>query len=463
LALGVYVGVRFRHWDFDDAFIVYRYVANLREGQGWAFNAGEQWNASTSVLNPILILGTSLFVRSIPVSAHIVGVAAMVAGSVSVSLALLRRGYTMAALALPAAVLLLPPLLVSWGLETQLFLGLVLVILALEERARDTWLLTGLLVLVRPDGALFLVFKTARYLWTERRVPWPGITRAAAVVAPWAVYSLVQFGTLLPATLGNKRGQGASGQWGSGHIYLTGLRAAFLPMFSRPGVIVAIAVLAIVGIVAVAVRRQWWLGLLALFALTQQAAYAVLNPPYYHWYGVVFLFALCLFALVGVDFVISQLPGRFRSAMSVALLLLLSVGIARHWVPKPEDTQLRPREIAYQKVASYVRSEHPESRSISVTEAGLISFYVPLRMQVVDLLGLTSDNPPYYQGRGLDMFFAHPPDLALFHSGGPGQVWGFETPVFQDPRFAERYELEHVFRTDYYVDLPLFRLRDGRA
>jgi hypothetical protein len=158
VALAAYTGLRFRNWNFDDAFIVYRYVANLRAGHGWTFNIGEHWNASTSVLNPLLILFTSLIVRSIPTSGHIVGLAALGIGTASMSVALLRQEHQLTALVLPPLALLLPPLLLSWGLETQLFLGLILCLLALEERGRNTWLLGGFLVLVRPDGALFLVF-----------------------------------------------------------------------------------------------------------------------------------------------------------------------------------------------------------------------------------------------------------------------------------------------------------------
>jgi arabinofuranosyltransferase len=459
VVLAAYTGMRFRHWNFDDAFIVYRYVANLRAGHGWAFNLGEDWNASTSVLNPLLILLTSLVVRNIPTSAHVVGLAALGIGTASMSVALLRQGHHLPAVVLPAVALLLPPLLLSWGLETQLFLGLILCLLALEQRGRNTWLLSGLLVLVRPDGALFLVFKTARDIWARRAIPWRGLATAGAVVAPWAVYSLLRFGTLLPGTLANKRGQGASGQWGTGRVYIAGFRDAFLPIFIQPGVLFTIILLAIVGVVAIAMRHQWWLELLALFALAQQLAYVVFDPPYYHWYGIVFLFALCLFALLGADALLRALPPRLGLPSSLALLAIIFSGMARHWLPDDAETAPRPREIAYQQVARYIRSQHPHARAISVTEAGLISFSIPLRMHVVDLLGLTSDNPPYYKGTDLSAFFADPPDLALFHAAGPGKVWGFETPIFQDARFGARYELEHTFKLAGYPDLWLYHLR----
>jgi hypothetical protein len=61
----------FLHWNFDDTYIVFRIVRNLLSGYGWAFNIGEAHNASTSVLNTIVVaLATPLFSWNIPFAAH---------------------------------------------------------------------------------------------------------------------------------------------------------------------------------------------------------------------------------------------------------------------------------------------------------------------------------------------------------------------------------------------------------
>jgi arabinofuranosyltransferase len=457
-AIGSWLYLLYRGWDFDDAFIVYRYVENLRAGHGWAFNAGEQWNASTSVLNPLLILAASYAVGGVPKAAHLVGVAALGVGVVALGLTLLRSGRALPALALPATAMLVPPLLLTWGLETQLFLGLILLFVALEMQGRNTWLLAGLLSLVRPDGVLFVVFKSARELVEHRRVPWRGLAVVSAVVSPWVVYSLVTFDTVLPATLGNKRGQGASGGWGEGLVYLRGLQEALVTTFTGPAVVVLIAAFAGLGLVATLARRQWALASLGLFALVQQVAYAVLNPPYYHWYGVVFLVALCFYALLALDGFLRLLGPPLRPYATTAVLALILLGVGQHWMPRTE-ARLGPREVAYQRVARYIRTEIPEARTVSAAEAGVLGYYLPLQVSLVDLIGLTSDNPPYYDGRALDAFFAPGPELALFHQVSPDGVWGFEIPVFTDRRFSERYELQQKFHTEGYPDLTLYRRR----
>ena len=47
--------LKFSNWNFDDSYIVYRIVNNILEGNGWVYNIDEPYNASTSILNTILI------------------------------------------------------------------------------------------------------------------------------------------------------------------------------------------------------------------------------------------------------------------------------------------------------------------------------------------------------------------------------------------------------------------------
>ena len=62
----------FLYWNFDDTYIVFRIVRNLLSGHGWAFDIGEAHNASTSVLNTLVVaLATPLFSWNIPYAAHV--------------------------------------------------------------------------------------------------------------------------------------------------------------------------------------------------------------------------------------------------------------------------------------------------------------------------------------------------------------------------------------------------------
>src|SRR5207237_8909760 len=91
----------YRRWNFDDGYIVCRYVENLRHGHGWAFNPGEAWNASTSVLNPVLTFLVSLGVRDVPLASHIVSSAAVGIGALVLSWYFFREQRWLPAIGAP--------------------------------------------------------------------------------------------------------------------------------------------------------------------------------------------------------------------------------------------------------------------------------------------------------------------------------------------------------------------------
>lgn len=62
--------IKYRQWAFDDSFIAYRYVENILNGHGWVYNVGEPYNASTSVLNIVLLTILTPIFRS-PLTASI--------------------------------------------------------------------------------------------------------------------------------------------------------------------------------------------------------------------------------------------------------------------------------------------------------------------------------------------------------------------------------------------------------
>src|SRR4029079_5578222 len=101
------------------------------------------------------------------------------------------------------------------GLETALALSLVVWTADSMTRGREVeaGVLLGLATLARPDAALLAALLVAREVWQARRVPWRAIAASVAVYAPWAVYSLGTFGTMLPATLRAKTLQTTVGWW----------------------------------------------------------------------------------------------------------------------------------------------------------------------------------------------------------------------------------------------------------
>ena len=464
----------FLYWNFDDTYIVFRIVRNLLSGHGWAFNVGEAHNASTSVLNTIVVaLATPLFSWNIPLTAH------MLAG-LWLSVAALAFGWIFRQrfdpwVALGAGVGFIVVLADNnlWGLETHLFFALLGIFVVLEHRRSSSWWAIALLTLTRPDALLLAVLRGLRDV---RLLPWPatvagwresvraawvanrrGLLIFALVLAPWLIFSLITFHQVFPDTLSNKMWQARSGFWGTGWIYLDALRSHLgdVAPWRVTGYLLAVP-----GLVFL-IRDRSVLLYVVTFAAVQQAAYTLLNVPGYHWYFVSVDVAVVLAAFYGagsiVEISFGQHSSRARLYASVALyagvLAFAAVRARPLFGPHyPQDA----REVSYQKVAAALLANRVPAGPIAIVEVGTVGYHMPNR-SLVDLIGLTSPNPEYVTGRNNDRFFAQPPSIVLFHAPS---VSAFERALFDDIRFRMMFADPVVVDT-VEPRMQYFKLRPG--
>ncbi len=205
----------------DDAFIAFRYAANLAAGDGLVFNAGERVEGYTN-LAWVLICAAGARV-GVPPERLAGPLGAMIAlGCLAFVLERRRRagrGF------IPAGILLAANTgWAAWstgGLETSLFTALVtLAFLALLEESEGrrpagrglvaNGLLLGAAVLTRPEGALFATTTTA-YLVMELAAGRLCVRRLAAWAALWLTplialeaWRLLYYGSLFPNTFAAK-------------------------------------------------------------------------------------------------------------------------------------------------------------------------------------------------------------------------------------------------------------------
>ncbi len=426
--------VFFVDWDFDDARIVYRIVDHLLHGQGWSYNPGERINPSTSVLNTLLTALIALFGAPRSLAAHLLGGAALFLAGASLFSALATQMAS--GLALAVASLSISVLAVSrtWGLETMLFIGLLFFVAHQLVQRREPWIPLGLLVLARPDGAVAALLVLA-FEWRRRdaRSVLRGALIIGAVIAPWALFSLIKFGQIFPSTLSAKIWQGRSGLWGHGDIYLEGLRSHI-----QSPIDVNTVVLALVGM-TLSPRKLRPLELIGVFALIQQGAYVLLNVPPYHWYFVLFdvwRWTFAAIALVWIAPRLWNLPAWLqRREVDLGALALISVAVL--WLTLRQFSEERPfdhRDRVYARAAREVDRRAPQARSLAALEVGTIGDMT--RRRIVDLTGLTSTNPEYLTGEHSDHFFAHAPDVVVLHN----PPWHFERAIADDVRFSITYK-----------------------
>ncbi|HLF99950.1 MAG TPA: hypothetical protein VI916_05730 [Acidimicrobiia bacterium] len=458
LILGAYALWLYRHFHFDDSHIMYRYVDNLISGNGWTFNPGEAWNASTSVLNPIVTAGVSIVVGGIPRAAHLVGMGALVAGTVAIAITMARRGWRFAALGVAAATPVLPELLSTWGIETQLFLGLVLLWMAIESTGRSSWILLGLIVLARPDGAVIAGLKVAHEVLQTRRVPWSGLARFGAVLTPWLLFSLFRFGTLFPETLSVKIAHRR--HWGDHSLYFDGLRDTIKNWLGDGWVVVA--VLGVAGFVIVLRSGYVWLAYLGGFAILQQMAYVAVSPQTFFWYFSIFQYAMVFYALIAIQAVVRE--GR---RVEIAAGSLVAIWLLLLWFPSRSDVPATSVPV-YREIAAYIDSVSASDTTIAMSETGTVAYHSPLETRLIDITGLTSPNGLLILPENMDGFFAEPPEFIVMHSesrapspygpGFPSAVGVWERMIFGDPRFPALYAVDHKVSCPT-CEFTIFRLK----
>lgn len=196
-------------WVGDDAYISFRYVRNLVQGQGLVYNPGERVEGYTNflwvvLLAPFAALGLDLALVSIALT-----LICMVA-TVGLTAALVRRFWPepeRLSFSIASALLALNYVVASYGtsgLETML--GALLVLWAVERADRGAALSAGVLsilaTMTHPDHAIFYVALGATWLFSRDR--WRLLLRFAlpfvALYLPYFAWRWWYYGDFFPNT-----------------------------------------------------------------------------------------------------------------------------------------------------------------------------------------------------------------------------------------------------------------------
>jgi arabinofuranosyltransferase len=425
----------------DDAYIFFRYAEHLVGGDGWSYNPGQATtNGATSPLWTLL-LAAATPLGDIERSATLLYAGCLGGAATLTAMALRRSGESVAAVVAALLIVSNPTLLRIRGMESALFLLLcaAVVVAGLHGRRQVvTGVLGGLLVLVRPEGIVLLAAVLVRNRLRERSSPWPAAAVAAAVVAPWAVVSMIEFGSPVAGTLAAKAAQGRSGFFGPPFVFARAIGT----MVVQPWAL-ATLVLAAVGL-WFGMRRPGARDLTAVvvtFAGVQYLTYAlVVRPPAYLWYLAPTYWVLAILAglaagaagrgarhLVG-DRVGSRgaAAARVLGAAAVCVpVVLLSLGGQRRG-----DLYL-----GYREAAEWLDDNTPSGASVAATEIGVLGW--ASGRPVVDYLGLLDEQSVQEVGRGdlASWLDREQPDYYVQHL----PVWDLEVPSASRDWFARAY------------------------
>lgn len=477
IAAGVWLVVM-QEFRLDDSFITYRYARNLAQGIGLVYNPGETVLSTTAPLYAILLAGWSLILPDFHVLGSLIGVVSIAVGGWMVSRLAERHLAPGLRLWAGLAYVLSSPLWLALGMETALWIGLVLASIDMAQRER--WavagLLIGLAVLVRPDAALpgglllavsafttIIRFQTTRTWWQ------PVVYFVASAAVPLAIFAgwaMLTYGSPIPVTLGAKGAQAELGITGLG-VGVTaweGLRLILRSLMEQSPLYVVMALLALFGAAgSLPLRVVMVAGWGALHLL----AYLVLGVAPYRWYYAPLVPGAVLLAAYGLQYIQKRLSLRGKG-LAVGLVGLMGIlpliaqgasfsRIAEQMrVGGPTDVMLPIVDWkAYQETGEWLDQNTPAEATVGVAEVGQLGFYA--RRWMTDYLGLLQPEASAMLRRG-DLYswlIRYAPDYLVFQRFRGAALVLYNLVIEDDPWFRANYSEAAEFDDPRYASGPV--------
>jgi hypothetical protein len=476
LAVALLVGVRLAFWaltglTIEDSLISLRYAENLARGLGLVYNPGERVFGASTPLHVLLLAGLTRAGLPALACVKLLAIAADGATAFLWGRRLLREtGRWSGALVFLLLFGLSPlvvPVTVS-GMETSFALLLISLALLnatdpdhpLKGGAREALRLgvpLGLLMLIRPDGALVAALVLGVHAWRTRRLPVGAGLVAGLILLPWLLAAWSYYGTFIPNSIPAKTAAynlHRKSLWPN--FWATA--GEFFPV-SWPWWRAALSAAIMPGVVvgtwhAVRDPRLRPLGLL----LPVWWAYLVLPKTLlFTWYFPLLL--LPGFVLAGLGY--GRMAGaRFRgwtpppnlragATAWMAVLLVVNLGISLGSWRRVNHAERTVREA----IGVWLRENTPADARIAMEPIGYIGYYSGRR--ILDEVGLVSPEmvPLNRQGAGwfAEMVRRFSPDYIVER---PGYLLRNRTlnngvPLFRSnaerEAFLDRYEAIAVF------------------
>ena len=377
---------------FDDAYITYRYAANLRDGHGLVYNLGERVLGTTTPLFASALAALSIVQPNIETLGYWFAIAGWIAAALSSAALLAAAGRVYGACVACVLIALQPSIAIGIGMETSWVVALMAASAWAWLTRRRAWIivLSAALILTRPDGALWILVLGLVHMARDRRVPWREAIGVVALAAPWFLFSSAYYGTLLPNSAMAKIGQNAYMQVGGADAFLPALLKSMITDGSALASVL-VSALCVAG-VWVSMARDRRLLFLPMWLLAYVAIYSALGTASFPWYFTPVIFAIVLLAALGADELIRGSGAWPRAAQWAARALtvgaLAIIAFARAGETHAAASTRAGHSADYPAVGRWLAENASPDARVATIEIGVIG-YLSGR-PIIDTMGLVS-------------------------------------------------------------------------
>ncbi len=380
----------------DDAYITYRYAANLRDGRGLVYNAGERVFGSSTPLYVawLALLGTAFpqaDLATLAVRTNALWYVAAVAGATAFLLRVTGRPKVSL---LAGALLAGNPQMLdisTGGMEPFLLVALILwgLVALSYGRMRGAALAAGLACVCRPEGGILGVLWVLRWLGQPRK-DWPAALLAAAAPVAWLAFSIPYFGSPVPHSLVAKSAPLYAISSADAMAAVIAQLVTWTGLLGAGNVAPIAGVLAPLGITALAVLASTRPGAshardarhLAVVLVAFVAVYTRPGVRLFAWYLPMLWVPWVGLMVLGAC---ALLPARRRVVTILAALLTCALvaghplvefaGLLRAGDSLPVETTYRLRVAAYREAAGWLAAGAAPGATVMASEIGALGYY----------------------------------------------------------------------------------------
>jgi hypothetical protein len=435
------------HYAIDDAAITMRYAQNLIRGQGFVYNQGERVLGTTTPIYTLVLSGLGLLFGDFFLPTGILNSLIDVGSLTIVYLLFARRGQTRLGVVASGLIGSYMPLLQMpmWRMETSLYVFFILLtVLAISE---GKWHLgaisSGILMLIRPDGAIVAAVFVLCYLLVKRSFPVTPMLTMLAVALPWFLFALVYFGSPIPQSVYAKSiiytqqaivEQSASfirilaigGQYSAGH------RLLMLPFV-------------LIGLINAFVDRRWLIPL-SLWFVVYVLFYEVSGIYLFHWYLAPAYVPLLIFFVSGGDRFVkwclkyAETLRRFEMPLySLLVSGVIVIGIVSGYMVSKRLERESEYFSAPILIAQWLRDHTPPDVKVCADTIGFLGLYSDRK--ILDVVGLVSPEVISLHEEYLDFYEAY---VSIVERYEPDYCMIRDTELRRIPR-AARDRFEHYY------------------